>query len=54
MSLAEAVYVTAAPEALVASVVMFAGSERAGGVVSRTVIVNDPVDVLLCASVAVH
>ena len=53
-SVDDALKVTAAPDALVASAVMFAGSESVGAVVSRTVTVNEPLAVLLCASVALH
>ena len=42
MSVAVAEYTTDAPEFAVASTVMFAGIDRTGGVVSRTVMVNDP------------
>src|SRR5438477_7039547 len=48
MSDAVAVNVTAAPLEPVASVVIFAGRLSDGGVVSRTVTVNEPVLVLLC------
>ena len=48
----EAVNVTTAPEELVASAVMFAGKFRVGGVVSCTMTVKLPLDVLPCASVA--
>ena len=42
---------TIAPDALVASVVMFDGAEIAGPVVSRTVTVNEPAAVLPAVSV---
>ena len=51
-SLADAEYETAAPDGPVASAVIFAGSVRVGGVVSRTVTVKLPLAVLLWASVA--
>src|SRR5437899_1207805 len=54
MSAAEALKVTAAPAELVASVVMFAGTVTAGGVVSRTVTVNAPVLVLPWVSAALQ
>jgi hypothetical protein len=41
-SKADAVNATGAPAKLVPLVLMFAGSVRTGGVVSRTVTVNDP------------
>jgi len=53
-STALAVYVTTAPDGLVACTVMFAGTVTTGGVVSWTVTENDPEPVLLCASVAVQ
>src|SRR6266704_1059158 len=54
MSFAETVKSTAAPLALVASNVMFPGRVRSGGVVSTTVIWNEPIPVLPAASVAKH
>src|SRR6266850_2144422 len=53
-SVADAVNVKAAPAALVASTVAFAGTVMTGPVVSVTVTVNDAVLWLPCASVAVH
>src|SRR2546428_486065 len=54
MSAAEALNVTAAPAELVASVVMFAGTVTAGGVVSRTVTLKEALPVLRWASVALQ
>lgn len=53
-SVAVAVKVTVAPDALVASTTLFAGKESAGAVVSRTVTVNVALPVLPEESVAVH
>ena len=47
-------YGTTAPPGPVASVRMSSGSTRTGAVVSWTVILNEPVPVFECASVAVH
>src|SRR4051794_30005156 len=52
MSVAVALNVTALPVGPVASVVMLAGNVKVGLVVSCTVTVNEPVLVLLWASVA--
>src|SRR5262245_57137804 len=52
-SVACAANVTTAPDALVASFVMSAGTVRSGGVVSRTVTVKVPLLELPAASVAV-
>jgi hypothetical protein len=49
-SVADAVYVTTAPEALVASVLMSAGKVSTGGVVSRTVTTTASVAVPPCPS----
>ena len=56
LSLAEAVKVTLLPDAVVVVVVMSAGTVTTGGVVSTsvTVIVNEPVPLLPCASVALQ
>ena len=54
MSFAETVKSTAAPLALVASNVMLPGRVRIGGVVSTTVIWNEPIPVLPAVSVAEH
>src|SRR5262245_58663433 len=54
ISMADAVKLTGAPEALVASTVMFAGTVTVGGVVSRTVTVNVLVPVLPWLSVALQ
>src|SRR2546426_1326145 len=54
MSVAEAVKLNAAPAALVASTVAFAGTVTTGPVVSVTVTVNDAALWLPCASVAVQ
>ena len=53
-SIALAAYVTIAPAALVASTVAFDGTVMAGGVVSRTVTVNDPDAAFPRASAAVQ
>jgi hypothetical protein len=53
-SFAEAANDTTAPDALVASVVMFAGSVSVGGAESRTVTVNVPEPVFPRVSEAVH
>jgi hypothetical protein len=53
-SLADAVKVNAAPVALVASTVAFAGTVTTGPVVSATVTVKVAAPVLLLVSVAVH
>src|SRR2546422_278518 len=53
-SSAVAEYVTIAPAGLVASAVISAGRVKAGGVVSRTVTVEDAEPVLPNPSVAVH
>ena len=53
-SVAEAEYVTTAPLGPVAEAVISAGSVRVGGVVSRTVIVENAEPTLLAASVAVQ
>ena len=54
MSVAVAVYETAAPVGPVASTTLFAGRVSVGGVVSTTVIVNEPLALLPLASVAVQ
>jgi hypothetical protein len=53
-SLADAENVTTAPLLELADVLMSAGRLKAGGVVSTTVIVNDPFDELVELSVAVQ
>jgi hypothetical protein len=53
-SVADALKVTTAPAALVASTVAFAGTVTTGPVVSVTVTVNEAAPLLPCASVAVH
>jgi len=53
-SVADAEYVTTAPLGPVAEAVISAGSVRVGGVVSRTVIVENAEPTLLAASVAVQ
>jgi hypothetical protein len=53
-SIAVAVYVTTAPLALVAAVVILAGTVITGGVVSCTVTVKEACDLLLCESVALQ